>query len=261
MTPDHDIRSSMARSNVDTIMVQGLDLCEDVLGKVTFSDFAWFEIMGAFPEERTSRMFDAMLITLVEHGLTPSAIAARLTFLGAPESLQGAVAAGLAGIGSGFVGTMEGAAIALTANMPPGEEDLDDDGALDVARNVVRACLADGVAVPGLGHPVHKAGDPRTAKLFSLAGELGFAGRYVKVAHALPRAFELEKGKLIPLNATGALGALVCELGIPVRLGRGLGVLARAAGLLGHLREELEQPIARKIWDLVEDSAAAADGS
>src|SRR5690606_10735226 len=111
----------------------------------------------------------------------------------------------------GFVGTMEGTAIAISAHMPADVE-LDEAGARDVAREVIKGCIAEGVAVPGLGHPVHKHGDPRTTKLFQLAEELGFAGNFVKVAAALPAAFELEKGRLIPLNATGALGALVCEL-------------------------------------------------
>lgn len=249
----------MAETSLSTILVQGVDLCEDVLGKVSFADFTYFEIMGHFPDQSRSRLFDAMLITLVEHGLTPSAITARLTFLGAPEAVQGAVAAGLLGIGEGFVGTMEGAARLLHAHVNPGA-DLDEEASVELAVEIVQACLEQGSAVPGLGHPVHKDGDPRTAKLFKLASELGLASNYVQVAAALPDAFARVKGLRLPLNATGALGALVCEMGIPIRLGRGLGLVARAAGLLGHLREELNDPIARKIWDLVEAEAETARG-
>ena len=95
-------------------MVRGKDLPGEILGKVSFGDMAFLEITGRLPNEKESRLFNAMAVTLVEHGVTPSALAARLTFLGAPEAMQAAVAAGLSGLGSVFVGSMEGVAKMLS---------------------------------------------------------------------------------------------------------------------------------------------------
>src|SRR6476620_675434 len=97
-----ELRSDMAWSNAERIVVRGHDLAEDLIGKVALGDFAFLELKGRLPTPQESAVFNAITITLVEHGLTPSAIAARLTYLGAPESIQGAVAAGLLGLGGRF---------------------------------------------------------------------------------------------------------------------------------------------------------------
>ena len=108
-TPKPVIRSDIAFSTPDRISVRGRDLPNEVLGHMNLGDFAYLQLTGREASAQQSAMFNAILITLVEHGMTPSAIAARMTYAGAPESLQAAVAAGLCGLGSVFVGSMEGA--------------------------------------------------------------------------------------------------------------------------------------------------------
>ena len=74
-------------------------------------------------------MFEAVLVSLADHGFTPTAIAARLTYTSAPESIQGALAAGLLGGGSRFLGVTEDAArfladgLAEQASLPEDEPD------------------------------------------------------------------------------------------------------------------------------------------
>ena len=222
------IRSDLGWSTADRITVLGKDLPGEILGKVNLGDMAFLELTRRLPNENESRLFNAMVVTLVEHGITPSALAARLTYLGAPEAMQAAVAAGLSGLGSVFVGSMEGVARMLSENA-----DVD-----QMKR------------VPGLGHPLHKPVDPRTVRLFQIARETGFYGKYCQ------RMEEIGRLKNLPVNATGAIGALACELGLDWRAVKGLGVMARAVGLVGHLLEESRQPMAETIWHQIEEQAS-----
>jgi len=225
------IKSDLGWSTRERIVVRGKDLPGEILGTLNLGDMAFLELTGRVPNPRESRLFNAMAVTLVEHGVTPSALAARMTYLGAPEAMQAAVAAGLCGLGSVFVGSMEGAAKMLSSG------------------RTAQEIIAETRRIPGLGHHLHKPVDPRAVRLFALARETGFYGKYC----ALMEAIGKEKGMVV--NATGAIGALACELGLDWRAVRGIGVMARAVGLVGHLLEESRQPMAEAIWHQVEAQA------
>ena len=249
------MHSEMGWSDADHIVVRGYDLPSQILGHVDFGGMAFLELMGRLPTAAESAVFNALVVTLVEHGMTPSAMVARLTYLGAPEALQGAVAAGLCGIGSVFVGTVEGSARVLQEALI-GAADAPDLQSL--ALEIVADHRARDVAIPGLGHPIHKPDDPRTARLFEIAEAHGFRGAYVALMEAIRIEAERASGKVLPLNATGAIGALASELGIPWQVARGLGVMARAVGLVGHILEEMRMPLARTMWRETEAALDAA---
>jgi citrate synthase len=234
------ITSQLGSSTADTILVRGRSLPDEILGHMGLGAFAFFELTGRDPDADEGALFDAVVITLVEHGLTPSALVARLTYLGAPESLQGAVAAGLNGLGTVFAGTAEGAARMLYEARETGRP-LE-----DAARDVVAA--RSGQIIPGLGHPVHKPVDPRAVRLFELAQQHGRAGDYVRLMQLIGAEAERATGKMLPVNATGAIGAICCELGFPWRTVRGIAVMARAIGLVAHVGEEIDNPIAFELW-------------
>lgn len=229
-----EIRSDLGWSTRERIVVRGKDLPGEILGKLNLGDMAYFELTGKIPDAKQSRLFNAMAVTLVEHGVTPSALAARLTYLGAPEAMQAAVAAGLCGLGSVFVGSMEGCARLLTESKDKTAEEI----------------VAENKRIPGLGHPLHKPVDPRSVRLFEIARETGHYGKYCHLME------ELSRLKKLTLNATGAIGALACELGLDWRAVRGIGVMARAVGLVGHLLEESRQPMAEAVWHQVEEQAS-----
>jgi len=270
------MRSAMGRSDATSITVQGLDLCSDILGTLNLGDFAFLEITGKRPDAHQSIVFNAMLATLVEHGMTPMVMAARLTYLGAPESLQAAVAAGLCGIGSTFAGTAEGAAKLLQAANRASTQAVDtavqeafsgndkapsDETTRALAARIVAEHRAARRPIPGLGHNLHKPVDPRTTRLFDLAKEHGLHGRYVALMIAISAEAERAANKpgQLPVNATGALGALCCELAIPWQLCRGLAVIGRSIGIVGHLAEELRNPIARTLWERTEAETSGVD--
>lgn len=253
------LTSAIGWSTPDRITVRGLDLPSEILGKMNLGDFAFLQLTGraATPEE--SRVFNAILIALVEHGITPSALVARMTYLGAPESLQAAVAAGLCGLGTVFVGSMEGAAKMLSEALP--RERVGTGADLDaLARETVEAFHARKAIVPGLGHPVHKPVDPRSPRLFEIAAENGLAGEYVTLIQKIKDVAEARSGKVLPINATGAIGAICCELDFPWTIVRGFGVMARAIGLVGHIAEERENPMAFELWQRTEEEILRGTG-
>jgi citrate synthase len=235
MKPSKPLRSELGWSTPDRITIRGKDLPNEILGHLNLGDMAFLELTGRAPNPKESKLFNAMVVTLVEHGITPSALAARLTYLGAPEALQGAVASGLLGLGSVFVGSMEGVARLLFESVSANKD--------------AKAIVAENKRIPGLGHPIHKPFDPRSVRLFEIARETGFYGKYCALMEAIA------KEKNITLNATGAIGALACELGLDWKIVKGLGVMARAIGLVGHILEETREPMATEIWDRVEEEA------
>jgi citrate synthase len=244
----------MGSSTADRIVVRGHDLVEDLIGKVSLGDMAFLELRGRLPTRQESTVFNALAVTLVEHGMTPSAIAARLTYFGAPESLQGAVAAGLLGIGDRFGGSVEEAARTLQEALAGTGAEVD---VTELARKIVAAHKERKRPIAGLGHPIHRPIDPRTPKLFALASENGFSGRYVQLMQAISVEAERSHGRELPVNATGAIGAIASELDIPWQVTRGLAVMARAIGLVAHIQEELEEPLAAEIWSRIDEESSA----
>lgn len=254
------LTSGIASSDATTVTVFGQDLVS-MLGKVNVGDFAFLELFGRLPDERESVLFNALVVTLIEHGMTPSAIAARMTYLGAPESLQAAVASGLLGLGNTFVGTIEGAARICQSHLPDSGIDNPErrlsDGEIDeLAGRISDEFKASRTPIPGLGHPVHKPVDPRAERLFEIAAELGFDDTSTRLMKALSRISSERSGRDLPVNATGAIGALASTLGVPAEVSRGLGVMARAIGLVGHILEERRSPMAKSIWFRTEDEAS-----
>lgn len=254
MSRDTPIRSRISRSTATTVTIKGHDLCTDLMGKASLGDMAFLGMLDRLPDAGESVMFNAMMVALVEHGITPSSLAARLTYAGAPEAMQAAIGAGLAGLGSNYVGSMENAARLLQEH--GAQSDVEPEA---IARAIYDACRADKKHVPGLGHGIHKPVDPRAERLMALAAEHGFAGRYTSAMETLARIASEESGKPLPMNATGAIAAIASEMGIDWRIIRGLGVAARAVGLVAHIKEEIENPIAIAIKKKVQAEAEGDD--
>ena len=242
-------RTGLGTSDADSIRLLGQDLATDLLGKISFGELAFWLIARTRPTPQQLTLFEAVLVALADHGFTPTAIAARVTYLSAPDSIQGALASGLLGGGSRFLGVTEDSANFLAAVLEGLEAYPDDDAGWDaIATQVVTETKAAGKFVPGLGHPVHKAGDPRTPVLFQMATDNDVFGPHLALFAAIGRVHPNVLGRTLPLNGAGVCGAVLADIGIPLGITRGVALLARCAGLIGHLAEEMNDPIGMDIY-------------
>jgi citrate synthase len=242
-------RTGIGTSSLDTITLLGHDLAGELIGRISFGELAFWLVTKRRPQPAELTMFEAVLVSLADHGFTPTAIAARLTYTSAPESLQGALAAGLLGGGSRFLGVTEDAAQFLAESLAAQPARPDDDAGWDeLAVSVVERATANRRLIPGLGHPVHKVEDPRTPVLFELARREGRFGDHLQLFAAIGRVHPRVLGRTLPLNGAGACGAVLADLDLPLPAMRGIALLARCAGLLGHLAEEHVDPIGMDVY-------------
>jgi citrate synthase len=247
------LHTDVGGADADSITVRGRDLAADLMGRVTFTELTFLLVQGRAPEAKETVLLDAVLVSLAEHGLTPTVLAARLTHTGAPESLQGAVAAGLLGAGSVFLGVVEDTAVFLDHVVAQGG-DLE-----QAAAHAVSAAIGAGRRIPGLGHPVHKAQDPRTARIYAIAEEQGLVGPHLQALRLVAAAHREATGKTLPINGAGVAGAALADLGFPARIVRGMALLARTAGLVAHLEEEQSRPLGMPLFLDVERRANESD--
>lgn len=245
--------TSIATSTPDDVFVRDKSLCKELIGQVSFTQMIYFQVLGKMPTPAQVAIVDACLVTLMEHGLTPSALATRLVYSSAEEAMQAAVAAGLLAVGSRFVGTTEGAGELLARIVAAG-----DDGAAE-ARRIAVAFKTEKKSIPGFGHPFHKPDDPRSPVLLALARRHALAGAHVRAVELLSAEIDAAYGKHITLNATGAIAAVLADAGVPRQILRGFALIARAAGLVGHVHEEQQRPAMRAIWE-AGDAAVPYDG-
>lgn len=249
-TPRPAYPTALGASDLHTITLLGHDLAEDIMGSVGFGELAFWLATQRRPTPGETRVFEAVLAALADHGFTPTAIVTRLTYLSAPDSVQGALAAGLLGGGSRFLGVTEDTGRFLHDVLESLDGDLptDEAGWDALALHTVEQRRAAGQFVPGLGHHVHKEGDPRTPRLIRIAQEEGVFGPHLSLFAAIGRVHPKVLHRTLPLNGAGVCGAALADLGLPLQLLRGFALLARTAGLIGQLAEELRHPVAQDIF-------------
>jgi citrate synthase len=232
--------SAISTSNQETIVVRGHDLAAMLIGTIGFTEHFWLLLTGVLPTPGQRRVLDATLVAIAEHGLVPSVQVSRMTLAAAPEALQGAVAAGILGCGSVVLGSSEAAGrlFAEIATQIAAGADIE-----TAVTRVVGEYRAAGRPIPGYGHPLHKRADPRATRLFQVASEAGSSGRHAEIAHAIERLLPHLIGRPLALNVSGAIPAVLLDVGYPLLALKGVPILARTASLIAHLLEEQQRPI------------------
>jgi citrate synthase len=233
-------RTSICTSDEHTIVVRGRDLSKDLIGKVSFVEHFFLLLTGKPPTAGEAAVLNATLVAIAEHGLVPSVQAARMTFAAAPDAMQGAVAAGILGCGSVVLGASE------TAGRLYSEIDAQVQAGIAIeaaALAVLQAWRAAGQSIPGYGHPLHKERDARVGALFDVARAAGTDLRFVAIAEAVEALLPQVLKKALKLNVSGAIPAVLLGASFPAQALKGVPILARTAGLIAHLFEEIQQPI------------------
>lgn len=243
-TPSH--HTAICGFDAETILLRGENLVDEVMGRHSMTSAFLLQALGAVPTPKQVELIDLVLVTIMEHGLTPSAVASRLTLHGAPESLQGAVAAGLLGVGDRYAGT---AALCGTVL----ESLLHEENKAAAAQGLVADYRNRRVPVPGFGHPIHTGRDPRVEKLLDYVDKDSAA---LAAAKALEAALSESLGRPLVMNVSTALAVVMFEAGLPSAIMRGVILIARCAGLVGHLLEEIERPVGDALWRGAEGAVA-----
>src|SRR5262245_14885334 len=224
----------------DRVEVRGRDLCGDLMGRLSFTEYFHLLLTGREPTESQRFFLDVLLVSIAEHGMMPTNVAARMTLAADPGSLQGAVAAGILGCGPVVLGTselcarlLEEAQEKVAAGEPPGA----------VADGITRTIRASGEKVPGFGHPVHRPVDPRAERILELADDRGVSGPHVLLARCLRDSVAQAWERPLPMNVAMPIAAVMLDLGFAPDMVKAVPILARTAGLLAHLAEERDQPL------------------
>jgi citrate synthase len=223
--------SRISQAHADRVEVRGRDLTGDLMGRLSFTEYFHLLLTGEEPTEEQRFFLDLLLVAIAEHGMMPTNVAARMTLAADPDSLQGAVAAGILGCGPVILGTAEACARLLerARERDPGE--------------LARELRAAGERLPGFGHPVHKPLDPRAERILALADERGVAGGHVALARAVRDGVEAAWGRPLVMNVSMPIAAVLLDLGFDARTVKAIPILARTASLLAHLAEERDEPI------------------
>lgn len=235
-----DATTAICSADRSNITMRGRDFVNEVVGCMSLSGFIFFHLTGKEATAAQAAMLDALIIAISEHGLAPTAIAARMTYSSGPEALQGAVAAGILGAGSVVLGSAAEAAALIEEGVG-----LVNTGTpiSEAAGAIAARGLTGGKKLPGFGHPLHKPDDPRSLRLLELSDQLGLSCSHVAFLRELCIAADAVNGRHLPLNIQGPIAAIGLDLGFPAFLTRAIPILARAIGVLGHIAEEAQAPI------------------
>jgi citrate synthase len=243
--------SSVARAYPDRVEVRGRDLCAELMGRLSFTDYFHLLLTGREPSAEQRYFLDLLLIAIAEHGMMPTNIAARMTLSADPGSLQGAVAAGILGCGPVLLGTAQECAELLAVGVARARSGQQPAA---VASAIAREIHAGGGRLPGFGHPVHKPLDPRAERILELADERRVSGPHVELARCLRGAAAEAWGRPLTMNVSMPIAAVLLDLGFDRATVKAIPILARTAGLLGHLAEEQQRPIGLLMAGYAEDA-------
>ena len=227
-------KTGVTKIEANKISLRGYPV-DRLMGQISFSQAIYLALKGEMPSPEVGRLMDAIFVSSVDHGASPpSALAAR-TLASTGNELNACVAGGILAISRFHGGAIE-AGMELFLDIASRME-ADGIGMEEASRILLHEMKEQGRRASGFGHRIHTQ-DPRTARLFGMAGDLGLAGVHVEIAQTVERLLEESLGKKLPINVDGAIAAVLCDLGFPSEIGNAFFIIPRVAGLVAHVQEE-----------------------
>ncbi len=230
-------KTSISWVEAEKIYIRGYAI-EDLIEKLSWIEVVFLVLLGRFPSRSEARMLEAIMVSVVDHGVRPPSTVAAVTVANTGASLNCAVSAGILAINKYHGGAIEDSMKAISKAVEIKEkENLSE---IQAAERLIEDYKSRGERIPGFGHRFH-ASDPRTVKLFQFAKELGVAGKFVSQAEAIEKVFSEKYCKHLPINADGAIAALLCEMQFPPEIANGIFMMSRIVGLIAHIIEEKQK--------------------
>ncbi len=229
-------KTSISWVEAEKITVRGHPI-QDLMGNRNYGEVLYLLLLGKLPSQAQAKMLEAIIISVIDHGVKPPSTIAAVTVANTGSSLNSAVAAGILAINEFHGGAIENAMLAINEAVK-----LQETGNLDViqsAEKIVEDYKNRGQRISGFGHRFHAA-DPRSVRLFEFAKELKAAGKFIEQAEALEKVLSEKSSKALPINADGAIAACLLEMNFSPKIANGIFMIARTAGLVAHAVEEQE---------------------
>jgi len=227
-------KTAITKVEPNKLLLRGYRI-DELMGNISFSQAVFLAIKGELPTEKEARLIDAMLVSSIDHGVTPPSCLSARTIASTGAPLNAALAGGVLSISRHHGGAIEDSMKVLQTAVRRKKDT--NKTANEVAIVLLKEFKEKNRRFPGFGHRIHTK-DPRTIRLFQLASDLGIAGEHVEMAKAIEDAIKQESGKALPTNVDGALAAVLCEMNFPPELANGFFILARIPGLIAHVYEE-----------------------
>ena len=215
---------------------------EQLIGQLRYSEMVWLLLRGDLPNASQAQLLDIALVSGVDHGLhAPSGAIARMAIsCGLP--VNGAMASAINALDDSHGGAGQ-QCMSLFYDIDRGLKGHEVEDSVAVAA-IDRHVERHGKIIGGFGHRFHDV-DPRAVRILELVrrarDEGTITGRFADIASTVERILTSRKNVPIPLNVDGATAVIFCELGFAPQLGRGLYILSRAAGILAHSWEQIQE--------------------
>ena len=229
-------QTSLTEIEPNKILIRGYPL-DEMMGRLGFAEAVYLLLMGELPTPAIGRMLNAVLVSSIDHGVTPpSTLAARnVATSGAP--LKDCVASGILAFGPHHGGDIESCMRFLDGGLTQMRAGK---SLQQAAEAIVGECVKLNEVPPGFGHRFHTR-DPRAARLFQMALELEIEGEHVRLIRVTERVLEVHAatfGRALPVNVDGAIAAICADLGFAYELGNAIFLISRLPGLIAHAHEE-----------------------
>jgi citrate synthase len=227
-------KTSITKIEANKISMRGYPV-DELMGKISFAQGIYLVLKGKMPSDEEGKLLDAIFVSSIDHGSSPPSVLTARTVASTGSELNACVAGGVLAISRFHGGAIEEGMrlfLKIASRMKEKNSPVE-----EVVAAVLKEMKENGKRASGFGHRIHTQ-DPRTIKLFAMAGELGLAGRHVTIAGAVEKVLEGMLGKKLPINVDGAIAAVLCDLGFPPEIGNAFFIIPRVAGIVAHVQEE-----------------------